>query len=176
MLHGELLVLASLAYSMAASKVDSFNARSAKRTLELFGSVSSEAFLDAMAPPAKKPKTVGEFQADQEVNASEIKLASRILSTYAHVKDMPLPGSGKKNETAVAFLSRTASKSSVDGTLPFFFYTSRLHFSPFSSPLKSLPLSSVSLSSNFAFHHLTFISSSCMPLWCSFRPGFRCYI
>jgi len=101
---------------MASSQLDVFNARSAKRTHELFGELGSEAFLDAMAPPAKKQKTLVELGADQEVQASDVKLASRILSSYAHVKDMPAPGSGKKNESAVAYLGRMSSKSSVDGT------------------------------------------------------------
>jgi hypothetical protein len=105
--------------SMASSTLDSYNARSIKRTQELFGDVGTELFLEATMPSAKRAKLATDSMTNSELDASEIKMACRIMSSYNHVKDIPTPGTGKKAESAVAYLSRTSSKSSADGMLFF---------------------------------------------------------
>jgi hypothetical protein len=101
---------------MASSSIQDLNGRSLRRTHDFFGGASSESFLASVMPSAKKQKLAELDATSDTINAGEIKLSSRILSIYGHVKDLPAPGSAKKNESATQFLNRTASKSSSECT------------------------------------------------------------
>lgn len=101
---------------MASSTLEAYHARAQKRTHELFGDESSESFLDSVAPTAKRSKLQAASDAPQTADPSEIKLSSRIIANYNHVKHLPPPGATKKNNSASAFLNTLASKSSADGT------------------------------------------------------------
>lgn len=102
---------------MDVSALEQYNARSIKRTIDLFGDAASEAFLGAYTPSAKKSKLIDDSETINQLDASEIKMATRIVASYRHVKDIPTPGAAKKGESAVSYLSRAGSKSSSDGTL-----------------------------------------------------------
>ena len=102
---------------MAASTLEAYHNRANKRTHDIFGGSSSDSFLDASAPIAKKPKLKPDSSTEQTVDAAELKLSSRILASYNHVKDLPPPGAAKKAESSSSILNRLPSKSHADGTL-----------------------------------------------------------
>lgn len=102
--------------AMAASSLEAYHARANKRTQDLFGASSSESFLDANAPTAKRAKLSADSASDSTLDSADVKLSSRILASYSHVKDLPPPGTGRKADSSASLLNRLPSSSNADGT------------------------------------------------------------
>lgn len=101
---------------MAAPSLDAYHSRANKRTQDIFGDSSLETFLDANAPAAKRAKLKSDSSASPALEAADVKLSSRILASYSHVKDLPPPGASRRADSSASLLNRLPSKSNADGT------------------------------------------------------------
>lgn len=101
---------------MAAPSLDAYHSRANKRTQDIFGDASLESFLDTNAPAAKRAKLKSDSSPTPTLDAADVKLSSRILASYGHVKDLPPPGASRKADSSASILNRLPSKSHADGT------------------------------------------------------------